>query len=140
MVAWSEYRRLRVTHNYSHNKILKGPTQTTTCHLYMHVHEGTNYWGLIWVYMQAFDSLRYLKKLYYRIAGNFRGVKISFTLNAEIFVSKRFVFCAHDNYILSAQQTKLLLTNISAFNVNEIFIPRKLRAIRYYKFFKYLRL
>ncbi len=72
----------------------------------------------------------------YRIACNFRGVKISFILKKEIFVSKNFVLPGSGRgrrrptrFFVGEKFRGGQLTHEN----NEIFTPRKLHAIRYAK-------
>ncbi len=69
----------------------------------------------------------------YRIACNFRGVKISFILKKEIFVSKNFVLPGSGRgrrrptrFFVGEKFRGGQLTHEN----NEIFTPRKLHAIR----------
>ncbi len=70
----------------------------------------------------------------YRIACNFRGVKISFILKKEIFVSKNFVLPGSGRG--RRRPTRVFVGEkfrggqLTHEN-NEIFTPRKLHAIRY---------
>ncbi len=71
---------------------------------------------------------------YYRIACNFRGVKILFILKKEIFVSKNFVLPGSGRgrrrptrFFVGEKFRGGQLTHEN----NEIFTPRKLHAIRY---------
>ncbi len=70
----------------------------------------------------------------YRIACNFRGVKISFILKKEIFVSKNFVLPGSGRgrrrptrFFVGEKFRGGQLTHEN----KEIFTPRKLHAIRY---------
>ncbi len=76
-----------------------------------------------------------LQQHHYRIACNFRGVKISFILKKEIFVSKNFVLPGSGRgrrrptrFFVGEKFRGGQLTHEN----NEIFTPRKLHAIRYY--------